>query len=1146
MKKMLSLLLCVLMLSASFAVQAAENAASPTDGYFYSVSYAYYDGGLQKQYNPSRDTLPEELTDKIRSLLKDATQNPTTEKPEDLGHRRIKVTFCDTDKPDEANNNHVRYSYDLCDNGIRITKENAVWHGAYDTFDLVADENTPIQYVSYRDTDYSRKIGLLLNEHIGGDTEYPDFEFITDLTFRYQGQIFLQENLPKSMLYHWGICTYYINGELCTGAFLRSDAIYLAPVTETNTVHWDGATRFFPKTSSDDGLNGYFYENPTRKNALSADAVFTLDENYAVTNVTFSVTDANYPNGVTADVSADIYDANGVLRLNISRYVYDKGTLAVIDGFAPSPKTEEEKPEPKPSDTEKPVKPEEEKPAPNPDYTPDAEMKYAADAFRNILSVVSPDSVTGYYEQDGRTRSYSMLRADLEATGKADTVRNLFLSHDIRMQEYITPDSKEVFQINFTRSASNGKSETAKISLYDDHAYVLMRYPNNADGGTTMQAKKLSFLYRGTNLKTAMEELFREEQEAHAAVPYVFHPQYVDISNERRDYAADFTITLSPSQMQSWIGAFAENNVVKMQVSYFSSQSNYQDTMMTISGNGKTLHLMEIDELRNNRSDPKYAIYATSVLGTDGIDSALKTEPLQHGALTLNALSGPQYTVKRNANNLEVVIYDTYSFPPNPKETDVDAHRVGDAISVTDAGELLANPDVPETPIAETAELVQFEDVPSSHWAYVPVHNFYRATFVNGIGNNLFAPDQPMTYEHFGLLLARIFGYHAENTQSVPAARQDVITQLVYAMGMENQAVQNEQILSDTFADYGDVRPENLKAVKIAAEKGLVQGANGRLYANDSLTRAECVTLLSRAISESFGITEQDAPETYKLNIYRSQSGYKTVTAEDVAEFEIETNNVDDVYIKTLSRVQGNALLTFGKNTLEDSRAVAVCRVDADTYTFELTAICGAIFRRGDNLGAALQGVLLIYKNGKLYRSLPDASVKYEDFAEYLIFKHGDCQIAFHKTYETDGKYPAQHDLPQPPETYYSNYMAGDIGLGLGKGRELDIDYDSDIRGNLVLRYNNLRSEAEVTSDFTATDIYGMTNTYQLTLSERISMTESELVGTFTIRKNGLEWETVNGKLTKLDAGVGNQMYFISDDGVWNIEFTITEIGHNN
>ena len=1139
------MLLCVLLCMAPFAVTAAETTENPLDGYFYSVSYAYYDGGLQKQYNPSREDLSEPLTEEIRSLLKEATQNPMEEKPEDLGHRRIKVIFCDTDKPNEENNDHVRYSYDLCDNGIRITKENAVWHGSYDTFDLVPDETVPTRYVSYNNTDYSKKIGLLLNEHIGGDTEYPDFEFITDLTFHYEGDIFLQENLPKSMGYTWGICNYYMNGELCTGAFLRSDAIYLAPVTETNTVHWDGVTRFFPKTSSDAGLNGYFYENPDRKDALSADAVFTLDENYVVKSVKFSVKDSNYPDGITADVSADIYDANGILKKNINRYSYHKGTLAGIDGFAPSPEAEE-KPVQNPTDTEKNEEPEEEKTEPDPDYTPDTEMKEATEAFYNIISTAPVDSVSGYYLQDGKTRTYSLLRADLEATGKADIVRNLFLSHDIRMQEFINPDSTKAFQIDFSLPASSGKSQTAKITLYDDHAYVLMRYPSVADGETIMKAKKFSFLYRGTNLKTAFEELFREEQEAHASVPYVFQPEYVDISEERRESAADFTISLSSAQMQSWLGEFAENGVVKMQVSYFRSQSDYPESMMTISGNGKTLNLMKSGVLRNQSNKQYYAVYATSTLGINGIDTSLKTEPLQHGSLSLNCLSGSQYNVRKNAGELKVSVYDVYNTSLPQKEKDMDKYRVGDAILVTNAGELTENPDIPETPITETAEILQFQDVPQTHWAYTPVHNFYRATFVNGVGNDMFAPDQYMTYEHFGFLLTRIFGYTMENNQSTPAPRQDVIAQLVYAMGLENYQIQNENILSEKFSDADDILPANLSAVAIAAEKGLVQGANGKLYPNDSLTRAECVTLLSRAITEAFGITEEDAPETYKLKIYRSQDGYKTVTAEDLAEFKIGSNNVYDVYIKDFSRVKGTALFTFGKDTLKDSHAVAVCYVGADVYLFEMSALDGALFRQGDNLSAALHGTLHIYKNGKLYRTLTNTWMKYEDFAEYVTIKHGSCMISFHKTYETEGKYPASYAVEEEPETYYSNYMVGEIGLGLGKGRDLEIGYDSDILGNLVLRHNNLRTDAEVNATFTATDIYGMTNTYQITLENRTSMTVSELSGTFVIHKNGAVWETVTGKLTHLDAGIGNRMYFVSDDGVWNIEFTITEIGKNN
>jgi len=143
-------------------------------------------------------------------------------------------------------------------------------------------------------------------------------------------------------------------------------------------------------------------------------------------------------------------------------------------------------------------------------------------------------------------------------------------------------------------------------------------------------------------------------------------------------------------------------------------------------------------------------------------------------------------------------------------------------------------------------EAEDFIDVPKTHWAYENVSEFSRRKIVLGYGNGYFGVDDSITYEHFGLLLERMFNYTAENIESTPAIREEVIVSVVKALNWDVANV-DESIIEKTFSDCGGLRTENRKYIAKAIEKGLVIGYDGKLFADSNLTRAETVTLLARA-----------------------------------------------------------------------------------------------------------------------------------------------------------------------------------------------------------------------------------------------------------------------------------------------------------
>lgn len=140
-----------------------------------------------------------------------------------------------------------------------------------------------------------------------------------------------------------------------------------------------------------------------------------------------------------------------------------------------------------------------------------------------------------------------------------------------------------------------------------------------------------------------------------------------------------------------------------------------------------------------------------------------------------------------------------------------------------------------------------FLDVPKDHWAYNEIYEFYEKGIILGYGNGYFGVDDSITYEHFAILLNRLFSYKAENTSSVPAIREDVIASVVKALKLdteESKAVAIENI----FNDCGNLKEENKSYIARAIYDGLVIGYDGKLFPKDKLTRAETVVLLSRAI----------------------------------------------------------------------------------------------------------------------------------------------------------------------------------------------------------------------------------------------------------------------------------------------------------
>lgn len=140
-----------------------------------------------------------------------------------------------------------------------------------------------------------------------------------------------------------------------------------------------------------------------------------------------------------------------------------------------------------------------------------------------------------------------------------------------------------------------------------------------------------------------------------------------------------------------------------------------------------------------------------------------------------------------------------------------------------------------------------FIDVPKNHWAYNNIYEFATKGIVLGYGNGYFGVNDPITYEHFSLLLDRLFNYKADNKERVPSIREDVIVSVVKALNIDVSDTKTA-IINQKFSDCKNLKADSPKYIAAAIECGLVIGADGELFPDENLTRAETVTLLKRAV----------------------------------------------------------------------------------------------------------------------------------------------------------------------------------------------------------------------------------------------------------------------------------------------------------
>ncbi len=182
---------------------------------------------------------------------------------------------------------------------------------------------------------------------------------------------------------------------------------------------------------------------------------------------------------------------------------------------------------------------------------------------------------------------------------------------------------------------------------------------------------------------------------------------------------------------------------------------------------------------------------------------------------------------------------------------------------------------------AFAAESPEFTDVTRENWAYESIKKFSGMGVINGFSDGSFQPDGNVTREQFAKMLALTFdikttgnpvsaftdvpsnswscgyiesckaylpGDGSVYNPSIPAAREDIIAALALAVGLESGDTANAE---KAFTDFSEVKPGLAGLISAAVENGLANGyENSTLRPKGSMTRAEAVTMLDRALSK--------------------------------------------------------------------------------------------------------------------------------------------------------------------------------------------------------------------------------------------------------------------------------------------------------
>ena len=160
-------------------------------------------------------------------------------------------------------------------------------------------------------------------------------------------------------------------------------------------------------------------------------------------------------------------------------------------------------------------------------------------------------------------------------------------------------------------------------------------------------------------------------------------------------------------------------------------------------------------------------------------------------------------------------------------------------------------------PTNKEVSLMNFKDVPATHWAHAYIDNLYGKSILNGVKKDKFMPDRPIQRNEFAAVLARALDLPGTNevqaaidnglvktTKDGVLSRQEAMWMLMNAYKLKTG--ENIDGSTPNFKDAKQIDKQYQSLVAASAELGFISGdKNGKFNPNQKLTRAEAAKIVS-------------------------------------------------------------------------------------------------------------------------------------------------------------------------------------------------------------------------------------------------------------------------------------------------------------
>lgn len=249
--------------------------------------------------------------------------------------------------------------------------------------------------------------------------------------------------------------------------------------------------------------------------------------------------------------------------------------------------------------------------------------------------------------------------------------------------------------------------------------------------------------------------------------------------------------------------------------------------------------------------------------------------------------------------------------------------------------------------------IINFVDVPASHWAYREIQTGVAAGYINGYPDNNFRPDQAVTRQEAAAMFAQI------------------------------KHLDDDTAAALTFSDAGNIGGWAMAAVGAVSKAQIMQGyPNGYFGPQIYMTRAEAVAAMDKAASYQKPNTPAVSSDyTLKETTLRSRIIEGDLIISNVLENKTVTLN--DIIVKGAVKVQGGNVINANGcvfDTVELNKSNVTFNSDVNTSVNKLIGI-----KNGRINGWGYRDVVL--ENSTLSEMTIDADVKNVTMGTNVVLK---------------------------------------------------------------------------------------------------------------------------------------------------------------